>query len=386
MPAIILAAGESSRFWPLNYQNKALFKIMGKPLIYYTIESLKKAGVKDIIIIQGPEKDIEEGLKDYKCGDIKYIVQPEPKGMGEAVSRTRELISGPFFVVGGHKVNAGDYVSEMNKKKKEIVLLGVKTDQPWHYGVLKIENDKVKGLVEKPAKGQEPSNIKLDAVYLLPPTFFEYHQRLPQEHYSFEEALKLYIKEGKVGFVEAREDFSTLKHPWHLFSLARYLFDKKLGKKNRLGKNVKILKGAVVKGPCYIGDNCVVGNNALVRDYTDLEEGVVVGAQAEVARSLFQPNVHVHSGYFGDSILGEGCRVGAGTVTGNVRLDRGKIKETNLKSLGVIVGRSSHIGINSSLMPGTLIGSNVKIGPASVVFEDIEDNKTFYTKFTNGKS
>ncbi|KKS90312.1 MAG: dTDP-glucose pyrophosphorylase, partial [Parcubacteria group bacterium GW2011_GWF2_43_11] len=116
MQAIILAAGESSRFWPLNYQNKALFKIMGKPLVWYTIEGLKKAGVKEIIIIQGPEKEIEVALKNYDLGDkIKYLVQEAPQGMGDALARVQGLISGPFFVIGGHKVDAGDYIPEMTK-------------------------------------------------------------------------------------------------------------------------------------------------------------------------------------------------------------------------------------------------------------------------------
>ena len=391
MQAIILAAGESSRFWPLNYQNKALFKIMGKPLVWYTIEGLKKAGVKEIIIIQGPEKEIEVALKNYDLGDkIKYLVQEAPQGMGDALARVQGLISGPFFVIGGHKVDAGDYIPEMTKNGKEVVLLGVKTNQPWHYGILKIEGNKVKDLIEKPEKGKEPSNLKLGAVYLLPPTFFEYHQRLAKDHYSFEQALKLYIQEEKVGLVEAREDLSSLKHPWQIFSLAKYLLDKNLGADEvHIGKNVKIFEGAVIKGPCYIGDNCVIGNNALIRSYTNLEEGAIVGAQAEVARCIFQEDAHVHSGFFGDSVFGKSCRVGAGTVTGNVRLDRGEIKAevkgektgTGLNSLGVIVGNNTHIGINVSLMPGVLIGSNCVVGPGSVVFDNIEDNTTFYTKF-----
>lgn len=383
MQAIILAAGESSRFWPLNYQNKALFKIMGKPLIWHTVESLKKAGIREIIIIQGPQKEIEKNLENYKLGDkVKYLIQEKPEGMGDALMKARQLISGPFLVVGGHKVDVGDYIPEITKKREEVVLLGVKTSQPWHYGILKIEGDKVKDLIEKPEKGLEPSNLKLGAIYLLPPSFFEYHQRMPKDHYSFEQALKLYIQEEKVGLVEAQEDFSSLKYPWQVFSLTKYLLNKNLGAKNvHIGKNVKIFEGAVIKGPCYVGDNCVVGNNALVRDYTNLEDGVIVGANAEVTRCIFQKNTHIHSGFFGDSILGENCRVGAGTVTGNVRLDRGEIKETGLNSLGVIVGDNTHIGINVSLMPGVLIGSNCNIGPGTVVFDNIEDNTTFYTKF-----
>ena len=382
--AIILAAGESSRFWPLNYQPKSLFRIMGRPLICHTIEGLKKSGIGEVIIIQGPKKDVEEELKNYDLGvNIKYIVQPEPKGMGEAVARAQELISGSFFVVGGHRVDAGDYVSKMMKRNKEVVLLGIPTNQPWHYGILKIEGNEVKDLIEKPAKGQEPSNLKIGAIYLLPPTFFEHHKGLTENHYSFEQVLKLYIKESKVGLAEVQEDFSSLKYPWHLFSITKYLFNKKLGKKVQMGKNVKILKGAVIKGPCYIGDNSIVGNNAIVRDYTNLEEGAVVGAQAEVARCIFEKNAHVHSGYFGDTVLGEGCRVGAGTVTGNVRLDRREIKETGLKSLGIIVGKNSHIGINASLMPGVLIGSDCQIGPSTLVFENIEDKTEIYTEVKN---
>ena len=156
-----------------------------------------------------------------------------------------------------------------------------------------------------------------------------------------------------------------------------------------IGENTKIFEGTVIKGPCYIGDNCVIGNNSLIREYINLENNVLIGAFAEVTRSIFQEDVHTHSGYFGDSIFGQGCRLGAGTIIANVRIDRGEIKSvvkgekigTGLDSLGVIMGENSKTGINCSLMPGVLIGSNCQIGPNSVVFENIEDNATFYTEF-----
>lgn len=389
--AVVLAAGESSRFWPLNYQNKSLLKIMGKPLIWHTINGLAKAGINDVIVVQDPKREIEENLEvcELKCG-VRYVVQKEHGGMGDALMVARDLISGSFFVAAGHKVDAGDYVSGMSKKGSEVVLLGVETDQPQYYGILKIAGDKVADLVEKPERGKEPSNLKVGAVYLLPSSFFEYHQRASQDHYSFEEALRFYIKEEKVGLIKANNDFSSLKYPWQLFSLTKYLFDKNLGgSRVRVGKNTKIFEGASIKGPCYIGDDCVIGNNAVVRDYTDLEDRTIVGAQSEVARCLFQEGAHMHSGFLGDSILGKDCRVGAGTITGNLRLNRDEISSivkgekvmTGRKSLGAVVGRDTKIGINVSLMPGVLIGSRSVVGPASVVFENIEDDTTFYTRF-----
>lgn len=396
--AIILAAGESSRFWPLNTQHKSLLKIMGRPLIWHTIEGLKKAGIKDIIIIQGPRKDMEKELsffsKELSSLEIKYLVQPEPKGMGDAIFRAKDFLQEEFFVLNAERVDVEDYIKPILEKHKssgtKLVLLGAETDKPQLYGILDFAGDRAKRIIEKPEKGKEPSNMKVVGVYLLPREFLDYYKRIPEHIYAFEDALSLYMREKDTRLAISREKDISLKYPWHLFSVTKYLLEKKLGRKKvYIGKNVKIFEGAVIKGPCYIGDNCIVGNNALVRDYTDLEEGAMVGAQAEVARCVFQKNTHIHSGYLGDSIFGENCRVGAGTVTGNIRLNREEIKSTikgekigtGLNTLGVIVGNDTKIGINASLMPGILIGSNCIIGPASVVFENIEDDTTFFTNF-----
>jgi len=406
MQAVILAAGESSRFWPLNQRHKSLLKIMGRPLIWYTIESLKKAGIKDIIIVQGPKKDVEEELRNYDLGaNIKYVIQPESKGMGDAIVCAQDLISGPFFVLHAHKVNAGDYVKPMIDKfketKTELIFLGIETDQPWLYGMLKFEGKKIKGLIEKPEKGKEPSNIKTVGIYLLPPKFFEYYKRVPEHQYAFEEALDLYIKENVAEVVMVEKEPTSYKYPWHLFKVNKYLMDKYLKNgKVQIGKNVKIYEGAVIKRPCYIGDDCIIGNNSLIRDYTNLENNVLIGAFAEVTRSIFQEDIHTHSGYFGDSIFGKGCRLGAGTITANVRIDRGEIKSviraqrrmemnecsatvkgekigTGLNSLGCIMGENTKTGIHCSLMPGVLIGSNCQIGPGSIIFENIKDENNF---------
>jgi len=410
MQAVILAAGESSRFWPLNQRHKSLLKIMGRPLIWYTIESLKKAGIKDIIIVQGPKKDVEEELRNYNLGiGIKYVIQPEPKGMGDAVMKAEDLISGPFLTLHAHKVNAGDYVKPMIDKfketKTELIFLGIKTDQPWLYGMLKFEGNKIKDLIEKPEKGKEPSNIKVIGTYLLPPKFFEYYRGIPEHQYAFEEALNLYIKENAAEVAMIEKEPTSYKYPWHLFEITKNLMSQYLksevAKSARIsknvttegnvyiGENVKIFENAVIKGPCYIGDNCVIGNNSLIREYTNLENNVLIGAFAEVTRSIFQEDIHSHSGYFGDSIFGKGCKLGAGTITANVRIDRGEIKSvvkgekigTGLDSLGCIIGENTKTGIHCSLMPGILIGSDCLIGPNSVVFENIEDNNSVFTEF-----
>jgi bifunctional UDP-N-acetylglucosamine pyrophosphorylase/glucosamine-1-phosphate N-acetyltransferase len=416
--AVILAAGESSRFWPLNSKHKSLLRIMGKPLIWYTIEGLRAAGVEDILIVQGPKRDIELELKDLPdLGNVKYVIQPEANGMSGAMVAAKPYLNGQFFILFAHAVDCLDVVKKMLEKSRQtgakMVLAGQITDSPWLYGVARLEGDRLYEIVEKPIEGKEPSNIKINGIYLFESRYFDHLQKiLGTTHFNqeFEAAASAYAKENDSRIVVLDKDYKgiSLKYPWHLFGVQKYIFDKFLTEQNiaksariaksavisgnvHIGGNVEIHEGAVVKGPCYIGENSVIGNNSIVRDHCDLEKGALVGALAEVARVIFQDNVHVHSGYFGDSIFDSGCRIGAGTVTANARLDRGEIKAqvkrekngekkiemvgTGLKSLGIIIGRNSKIGVNVSLMPGRMIGKGCIAGPGAVLMENLQDGE-----------
>jgi len=408
MQVVILAAGKSSRFWPLNSSHKSLLKIMGRPLIWYTIKSLEKIGLKDVIIVQGAKEDIEKELRKYELkANIKYVVQPVPKGMGNALFQARSLIKGQFFVLFPYHFEVGGLIRKMleKSKKENLVLLGKKTSQPWNYGILKLKGDKVEEIIEKPKKGKEPSKIRIVGIYLLPLNFFDYYKKIKEHTYTYEDTLQLYMKENDVRVLIIEKEIVSLKYPWDLFQVNKSLMDMylkpKISQTAKIAKNttiegkvfigegVNIFESATIKGPCYIGENSIIGNNSLIREYTNVEQNSLIGANAEVVRSIFQENVHVHSGFFADSVVSPDCNIGAGTITANVRLDRKNIEsavngekiDTSLKSFGAVLGQNTRIGIHVSLMPGVLIGSNSIIGPRSLVMENIEDNTLFYTKF-----
>lgn len=407
MEAVILAAGESSRFWPLNYRHKSVFYLLGKPIIYWNLKGLEEVGITKVIIVQSPKKDVEKELKKFHFDKlkIKYVIQEKPISTGNAIWHAKNFVKGPFFVLNGDVLNSGEILHEMLKKikkEKKPVLAGQKTKTPWLFGIMELKKDRILRIVEKPKKGEEPSDIKVVGVYYLEPKFFSYYEKVKKGPYDLEDALSEYMKknEVKVALIkkEEKETPAFLKYPWHLFSHKKYLFDKYLESKIEktakiaknviiegrvyIGKNTKILEGAVIKGPCYIGDNCFIGNNSLVREYTDLEDGVVIGAFCEVARCIFQKGSTTHSGYFGDSIIGEETKIGAGTITSNVRLDRNEIfsevkgekVNTGLKSFGTVIGKGSFIGTKVNIMPGKFIGSNCIIYPNSLVKSNIKDN------------
>ncbi len=408
--AVLLAAGESSRFWPLSEdRHKSTLKICGKPIILWTIESLVKAGIKDFVVVQSPKKDVEKVLRNYALPEkisIKFVIQEDAKGMGDAVEKAKEFIDDYFLILNPNHFDAHEFVIPLIERLKKThadgVLLGKKTDEPWNYGVFVFENGKAKGIIEKPERGKEPSNIRVIGIYLLSKKFFDYHKKVEKHHYSFEDALDQMMKNENVEVVITEKSTVSLKYTWHLLdftiNLIDYVFeDAKISENANISEKaviegkviveegVKIFENAVIKGPCYIGRNTIIGNNALVRA-SHLGDGCIAGANSEIARSVFLDNAHVHSGYFGDTILAEGVRVGAGTVFANVRLDRKSIKavvkgrkiDTGRKSFGGVVGKDTRIGINCSIMPGVHIGCRCMIGPAMLVRENIPSDTVYF--------
>ncbi len=413
MQAVILAAGESSRFWPLSEGNhKSLVKVMGRPLISRAIESIAAAGVKDIVIVQNPSANLEKAITVPEGASLRFVSQPAPKGMGDAVLRAKEHIAGNFFVINAYHFDAGNIIGEIlelhKKSKAEAILVGKTTDTPEIYGIFEIKEGKAVGIAEKPKKTEARSDIRAVGVYFLPKGFVARLESEKDARNSFESALEKELKEHPAELIITEDFLHSLKYPWDIFSIERCAMDQffksnkpviskdakidktaKIKGRAYVGAGTKVLENAVIRGPCYIGENCMIGNNALVRNYADIGNSAAIGANTEIARSIIGEGTHIHSGYVGDSIIAENCRIGAGVITANTRTDRGEISSvvkgektaTGLKSFGAVIGRGTKFGIGVKTMPGVLIGANCKIGPATVVNENVASDSVYYSEF-----
>jgi NDP-sugar pyrophosphorylase family protein len=263
--------------------------------------------------------------------------------------------------------------------------------------------------VEKPSEEEAPSEMKAVGMYLLSEDFFEYLGKVDTWEYQFEDALSLQMEEKPASVLEIEEETNSIKHPWDLFRVAEELMedmDRKISGEADIAssaeikgdviveESAKIYENAVVKGPAYIGRNAVVGNNAVIRQNTCLEEGAVAGANLEAKNSIFQPESSMHSGFIGDSVIGRNSSIGAGTVVANRNFreegERPEIessligkdysRETGRTYIGAVIGENVDIGVNVSLMPGVQIGSDAKIGPGTVVHENVKKGEKVYVK------
>lgn len=364
--AVLLAAGESSRFWPLStHGHKALHRLCGKAIIEHTVESLVGAGVTDIVIVQSPKveaahRSIQDQLGDGSAygATIRYVMQPEPLGQGDALLRAASLLEGDFFVIQPENINAGDLIVNLMKADGNVITLQEK-DETWLFGVCAVEGDRVTGIIEKPETGTEPSKLCNMWVAKLTPEYLTALEALPVDPISSVTALGTLAKAGHLGYVISDHPFFPLKYPWHLFAMADHL--KPTGKP-------------------YIGQNVSLADSATVSEDSVLENDVLIGPNVSVTRSLVGAGSKVESPIV-DTILGAAVIIKPKATIGHRPLRGGHVMvdvkgdriDTDLAELGIVAGHGSTIERDATLSAGVMIGSESTVEKGLNVDKNIPD-------------
>lgn len=214
--AVIPAAGLGTRFLPATKaMPKEMLPVVDKPAIQYVVEEAANAGIDDILVIIGRNKnaisnhfdsvpELEEKLKDKgdddrlrrvvassDLADIHFVRQGEPKGLGHAVLRAKAHVGDSSFAVmlGDDLIDERDallttMIEEHERTGASVVaLMEVDPDHIHMYGAAAVEQTgtdgvvRVTGLVEKPKKEDAPSNLAIIGRYVLGPGVFEILER-----------------------------------------------------------------------------------------------------------------------------------------------------------------------------------------------------------------
>ena len=157
MKGIILAGGRATRLRPLTkITSKQLLPVYNKPMIYYPIETLVKAGIKDILIIIAPEYaghflNLLGSGRDFGC-KFTYEIQEEPRGLADAFIVGRNFIGDDnAALILGDNIFDYDFSKEIQGFGKGALNFVKKVHDPQRYGVVEFDSDmKVLSIEEKP--------------------------------------------------------------------------------------------------------------------------------------------------------------------------------------------------------------------------------------------
>lgn len=390
--AIILCAGKGTRIQPLTLTKpKPLLKVCGKTLLEHNLNQLNGL-VKEVILVIQYKGDMFEKFfgNKYKNLNIKYVWQGKnPLGTGDAAKKASILIKDRFLLLYGDDLYDKKDIEQCASKFPSILL--AKANNPSAFGQVITEKNLVKEIIEKPKK--DVSDLVNTGVYFLPKSIFNFSiKKSSRKEYEFTDYIKNFIQTEKL-YYKTAENWVPLSYIWNLLDANEFLLKNIQNKiSGEIEKNcvikgkVVIEKGSVIKsgvyieGPVYIGKNCNIGPNCYLRKYTAIEDNCRIGQSVEIKNSIIGNKTNVaHLSYVGDSIIGDNCNLGAGTIISNIRhnfeniktMVKGELIDTNRRKFGAVFGDGVKTGIGTLIYPGRKIWPENFTKPGEIVEKDI---------------
>jgi glucose-1-phosphate thymidylyltransferase len=211
MKGVVLAGGTGSRLHPLTkITNKHLLPIYDKPMIYYPIQTLVDAGIKDILIVTGGKNSgdflrLLANGREFGLEHINYTYQEGEGGIAEALSLAEYFAQNdPVCVILGDNIIEGSIrkaVDDFRRQEKGAKILLKEVHDAERFGVAEIQGDKIAGIEEKPKKPK--SNFAVTGIYLYDSTVFSKCRTLkPSARGELEitDVNNAYIREGTMTF------------------------------------------------------------------------------------------------------------------------------------------------------------------------------------------
>jgi glucose-1-phosphate thymidylyltransferase len=350
---LILSGGKGTRLRPLTYTSaKQLVPVANKPVLFYGIESLAAAGIRDIGIVVGDtEAEIRAAVGDGAAWGVSvtYIQQDAPRGLAHAVLISEPFIGAEPFVMylGDNLLNKGinNFVEEFVREKPAAQILLARVPDPQMFGVAELADGRVVRLVEKP---QVPkSDLALVGVYMFSPAVFEAVKAIRpsfRNELEITDAIQNLIDRG----LEVRphivdgwwKDTGKLED---MLEANRLILDRierrvdgSVDSESRVEGKVIVEAGAVVehsvvRGPVIIGARAKIVN-AYVGPFTSIMN------DAEVRDSEIEHSIVLE----GSSISNLAARIEDSLIGKNVRIYRLPVKPSAYRFM---LGDNSEVGI-----------------------------------------
>jgi glucose-1-phosphate thymidylyltransferase len=329
---LILSGGKGTRLRPLTYTSaKQLVPVANKPVLFYGIEAIAEAGIREIGIVVGEtQAEIRAAVGDgSRWGvSVQYIEQDAPRGLAHAVKISRDFIGDEPFVMylGDNLLNKGitQFVREFDRQKPAAQILLTRVPDPQMFGVAQLDNGRVVRLVEKP---KEPiGDLALVGVYMFGPEVFDSVNRIKpsfRNELEITDAIQDLIDRGltvRPHIVEGWwKDTGKLEDMLEANRLILDTFQPRIegsvDANSRVEGKVVIEPGAVVersviRGPAiigrgarivgaYIGPFTSIGNDVVIQD-SEIEHSIVLEGSCvrdlanRVIDSLIGRNVQIY--------------------------------------------------------------------------------------------
>ena len=382
-----MAAGEGRRCRPLTQtRSKVMLPVGNRPFMEHVISALAANDIRDLYIVVGYQKErvmdyFEDGL-DFGV-KITYLEQNELLGTAHALRKAESYVNEEFLVVNGDNLIDARAVKELIAAKGENVILAALRRHSGDYGVLMVELERVKAIIEKP--GRPCSGILNTGAYKFSPAIFEDLRHTPiseRGSYELTQTLSQMIADGREVVPQITKGiWSDAVFAWDLLNannLALGMKDTIISGEVEEGAIIKgpvevgrgsiIRSGSYLVGPVCIGEDCDIGPSATILPSTSIGDCARIGSHSEVRNSIIMNDVRIGTAsIISDSVIGASCTLGDQLVieTGPSVVDLEDAFERT--EFGAIFADDVTTGSRVLARPGTVVGTGARIGSGASI-------------------
>ncbi len=407
--AVILAAGKGTRM--KSDKSKVLHEIFGKTLLGYVLDAINKTQIiKNSYVIVGHQADAVTEFVTKNYDNAQTVLQSPQLGTGHAVSMVcpcLENFDGEVLILCGDtplvtSETIKKFIKYHKNQNSDITVMSAIFDNPSNYGRIIRNGENLAAIVEEKDATTLQKEIKeVNAgIYCInwskvKSAFSELKNNNAQGEYYLTDIISWGVSKGlntNVYTIEDNSEIFGINSKIHLAQATSMLNQKILQKHlengvtivdtnsvwisqdTEIGADTVIFPNVYITGKNKIGNNCKIGPFAHLRGNVEIENNVKIGNFVEVKNSKISSNTNAcHLTYIGDSEIGSGVNIGAGTITANYNHFTKKKSKTVIKD-------GSSIGSNSVLVAPVTIGEKCSIGAGSVITKDVEDKALALTR------
>jgi len=364
LKAMVLAGGYATRLRPISYAlPKLLFPVVGKPMIYWTLDQLDRLGVTEVVLCVNYLAETLRATVGTKHGGMQVKYSLEEQALGTAgpmkLASADTRLDETFIAMNGDVIAQIDLQAMLRQHQQSKALITDalhQVEDPSRFGVAKIDAQKrIELFVEKPKRSAAPSGLVNAGIYLIEPEILRLipdNRKVSLEREIFPNlatAGRLYGYEfsGYWFDIGSLTDFRKAN-----FSLLRYSTHEPEPRVS----NAKIAANALIRKPVSIGEGSSVDHGARVGPDALLGNNVSIGKKAEVAKSILFDGVtvgegsRVHGAILATDVrVGKGVKIGRGciisphvTIAGRTKIAAGAIIHP-YKEISENVGRKAHV-------------------------------------------
>ncbi len=331
MKALILSGGRGTRLRPITHTSaKQLVPIANKPILFYALEAIAEAEIREVGIVVGETKqEIREAVCDGARWDlhVSYIEQEAPLGLAHAVKIAGTFLGDQPFVMylGDNLVKDGirSLVEEFKQLQPNSQILLAKVRDPQRFGVAELRNGRVVSLEEKPPNPK--SDLALVGVYMFDKTIFEAVHAIkpsPRGELEITDAIQFLIDKGyrvhphvisgwwkDTGKLEDMLEANRI-----MLEDITSRVDGEVDEGSQLIGKVVVEQGAkivasTIRGPVIIGQRCQI-INSYIGPFTSIYHDTLV-QNSEIEHSIILDHSRITDigGRLEDSLIGKSVEV-----------------------------------------------------------------------------